>query len=227
MSLALAMTKDRNSVVERAKAERRHFMRARVEIAGRFFVPSDSREAQCKVVDLSPGGALLVSETVPATDTQIVLYIDGFGRLEGSVIRPSDTDADADEAASTPGSFGVQFHCSAMKRDKLAEQLTLYMNRGVVDETTVRRHDREPTKGLARFTRSNGEVLGCEVLDLSLSGVSLKTDARPPLGEIVLIGQTAGRVARHHETGIAIEFVNGQQDKAQGDQPANPFLTVR
>jgi hypothetical protein len=127
---------------------------------------------------------------------------------------------------TTPeGSFGVQFHCSAMKRDKIAEQLTLYMNRGVVDEAAMRRHDREPTKGLTRFTRSNGEVLNCEVQDLSLSGVSLKTDARLPLGEIVLIGQTAGRVVRHHETGIAIEFVSAQSEKA--DASTNPFLSVR
>jgi hypothetical protein len=222
MSLALAMTKDRNSVVERAKAERRHFMRARVEIAGRFFVPSDSREASCKIVDLSPGGALCVSEIVPTADTPIVLYIDGFGRLEGGVVRPQEVVA----GGTTPeGSFGVQFHCSAMKRDKIAEQLTLYMNRGVVDEAAMRRHDREPTKGLTRFTRSNGEVLNCEVQDLSLSGVSLKTDARLPLGEIVLIGQTAGRVVRHHETGIAIEFVSAQSEKA--DASANPFLSFR
>ena len=225
MLLALAMTKDRNSVVERAKAERRHFMRARVEIAGRFFVPSDSREAQCKVVDLSPGGALIVSEIVPMAETQVILYIDGFGRLEGNVVRPQEVIADG--TTSPEGSFGVQFHCSPMKRDKIAEQLTLYLNRGIVDETTVRRHDREPTKGLTRFTRANGEVLNCEVQDLSLSGVSLKTDVRPPLGEIVLIGQTAGRVARHHETGIAIEFVSAQHDKANPDQPANPFLVVR
>jgi hypothetical protein len=224
MSLALAMTKDRNSVVERAKAERRHFMRARVEIAGRFFVPSDSREAPCKVVDLSPGGALIVSEIVPTAETPIIVYIDGFGRLEGAVVRPQEVVADG--TTSPEGSFGVQFHCSPAKRDKIAEQLTLYMNRGVVDETTVRRHDREPTQGLTRFTRANGEVLNCEVQDLSLSGVSLKTDVRPPLGEIVLIGQTAGRVVRHHEMGIAIEFV-AQHDKAHGDQPANPFLVVR
>jgi hypothetical protein len=219
------MTKNRNSVVERAKAERRHFLRARVEIAGRFFLPSDSREAQCKIVDLSPGGALVVSDTVPAAGAQIVLYIDGFGRLEGNVVRPSEVE-DGNETTSQ-GRFGVQFHCSALKRDKLAEQLTLYLNRDVVDETQVRRHDREPTQGLARFTRANGEILNCEVLDLSLSGVSLKTDARPPLGEIVLIGQTAGRVVRHHETGIAIEFVAGHPDKAHGDRPPNPFLAVR
>jgi hypothetical protein len=218
------MTKDRNSVVERAKAERRHFMRARVEIAGRFFVPSDNREAGCNVIDLSPGGALIVSEMVPIADTPVILYIDGFGRLEGNVVRPQEVVADG---TNTPeGSFGVQFHCSPQKRDKIAEQLTLYLNRGVVEESSVRRHDREPTKGLTRFTRANGEVLSCEVLDLSLSGVSVKTEARPPLGEIVLIGQTAGRVARHHETGIAIEFVNAQHEK-HADQPANPFLTVR
>ena len=215
MSLALTMPKDRKNVVERAKAERRHFVRVRVELSGRFFLPSDNREAECKIIDLSPGGAQVTSETVPEVDAQIILYVEGFGRLEGSVVRPSE------------GKFNVNFHCSATKRDKIAEQLTLYVNRGVVDEATLRRHDREPTKGLARFTRANGEIVDCEVLDLSLSGVSLKTEARPPMGEIVLIGQSAGRVVRHHENGIAIEFVSPQQEKSQTDQPTNPFLVVR
>jgi hypothetical protein len=215
MSLALTMSKERNDVVERAKAERRHFQRARVELAGRFFLPNDNREADCRVVDLSPGGAQITSETVPGDDAPIVLYVEGFGRLEGNVVRPSE------------GAFSVNFHCSAMKRDKIAEQLTLYMNRDVVDAATVRRHDRAATEGLARFTRANGEVLNCEVLDLSLSGVSLKTEVRPPMGEIVLIGQTAGRVVRHHENGIAIEFVATPHDKAQTEQPSNPFLVVR
>jgi PilZ domain len=215
MSLALTMPKDRSNVVERAKAERRHFLRVRVEIAGRFFLPGDNREADCKIVDLSPGGAQITSETAPDDDAQIVLYVDGFGRLEGNVTRPSE------------GSFGVNFHCSAMKRDKIAEQLTLYMNPDAVDTSTVRRHDRTQPKGLASFTRANGEILACEVLDLSLSGVSLKTEARPPVGETVLIGHSAGRVVRHHETGIAIEFVSPQHDKAQNEQPTNPFLVVR
>ncbi|HUO94087.1 MAG TPA: PilZ domain-containing protein [Rhizomicrobium sp.] len=215
------MTKDRNSVVERAKAERRHYLRARVEIAGRFFLPSENREAQCKVVDLSPGGALITSDVLPAADAQIVLYIDGFGRFEGNVVRPNELTADDD---SSQGRFGVQFHCSPMKRDKLTEQLTLHLNRGIVDESVMRRPGN--SNGVSRFTRANGEVVNCEVLDLSLSGVSLKTDARPPVGEMVLIGQTAGRVAHHYESGIAIEFVASHHEKPHGDQPANPFLVV-
>ena len=124
MSLALTMPKDRNSVVERAKAERRHFVRVRLDLAGRFFLPSDNREAECKIVDLSPGGAQITSEIVPSDDAPIILYVDGFGRLEGNVARPTEG-----------GGFSVNFHCSAAKRDKIAEQLTLYMNRDVVDES--------------------------------------------------------------------------------------------
>jgi hypothetical protein len=211
--LALAMTADRENVVAHAKAERRRFVRVPVDLAGRLFVPGDGREAKCKVLDLSPGGAQLAGEFVPAADTNIVLYIDGFGRFEGVVMRPDET------------SFGVKFNCSALKRERVAEQLTLYMNRGEVDESVLRRHDRTPTKGFGRFTRANGDILACEVVDLSLSGVSLKTDARPPLGEVVLIGQMAGKVVRHHEEGIAIEFVGQPAEKASTDRL--PLTVVR
>ena len=204
--LALAMTTDRENVVAQAKAERRRFVRVQVDLVARLFVPGDGREAKCKVVDLSPGGAQLACEFVPAADTNIILYIDGFGRFEGLVVRPDES------------TFGVKFNCSALKRERVAEQLTLYMNRGEVDESLLRRHDRTPTKGFARFTRANGDILACEVVDLSLSGVSLKTDARPPLGEVVLIGQMAGKVVRHHEEGIAIEFVGQPADKANQDR---------
>ena len=211
--LALAMTADRENVVARAKAERRQYQRVRVELSGRLYIPADSQEARCQILDLSPGGAHVTSEFVPPADAQVILYIDQFGRFEGTVARPQD------------GSFGVRFQCSALKREKIAEQLTLYMNRDLIDETVMRRHDRAPAKGMARFTRANGEVVNCEVLDLSLSGVSLKTNARPPIGEVVLIGQTSGRVVRHHADGVALEFAS--PERAAPEQPVNPFRVVR
>ena len=189
--------KDIEPVNAKAKAERRRFRRVRVDLTGRLFVPADSRECHCKIVDLSPGGASLECDLVLEQGTQIVLYVDGFGRLEGSVMRIEG------------GEFGVRFNCTPAKRERIAEQLILFMNRSLIDETEMRRHDRTPQKGIARFTRSDGQFVACEVMDLSVSGVSLKTDVRPPIGEFVLIGQMAGRVARHHEQGIGIEFVGG------------------
>src|ERR1700690_3288095 len=135
---------------------------------------------------MSPGGASVVCETVPTSGTPIILYIDTLGRFEGVVARQNETG------------FGVRFSSTQLKRERTAEQLTLLMNKALLDESDLRRADRTPTKALTRFTRSDGTMIKCEVLDLSTSGVSLKTEIRPSVGEFVLIGQMAGRVARHH-----------------------------
>jgi hypothetical protein len=46
------------------------------------------------------------------------------------------------------------------------------------------------------------------VIDLSLSGVSVETAEWPALGEEVMVGKMRGRVVRHHEMGIAVEFTD-------------------
>ncbi len=204
------MRVDRESLVAKTKAERRRFIRVKVNLGGRLFVPDDGRETRCQVVDMSPGGAQLVCEIVPDAGTKVIVYIDGFGRFEAVVARPEQ------------GHFGVRFNCSPLKRERVAEQLILLMNRGSVDESMMRRHERTTTtEGLAHFTRANGAVVACEVLDLSLSGLSLKTESRPLIGEKIMIGQMAGRVVRHHETGIAVEFTS---QTAAAPKPERPSL---
>jgi len=203
---------DKEQILERARADRRRYRRVRVDLPGRLFIPGDEREAACSVLDMSAGGARLQCEFVPPLDTAIVLYIEGFGRFEGTVVRTEE------------GDFGVRFNCSALKRERVAEQLTLHLNKAQVDNSVLRRHERAPTRGMARFTRANGDIVSCEVLDLSLSGVSLKTEQRPPVGEFVLIGQMAGRVARHHEDGIAIEFIGNANGTTAASEPPRPKL---
>jgi hypothetical protein len=198
-------TKADDPVVDKAKADRRRFRRVRVDLSGRLFVPADSREAKCKVVDMSPGGASVECECIPDTGSQIILYIDGFGRFEGTIARRDENG------------FGVRFASTQLKRERTAEQLTLLMNKALLDEADLRRDDRTPAKALTRFTRNDGTMVKCEVLDLSTSGVSLRTEVRPPIGEFVLIGQMAGRIARHHADGIGIEFVGLGPDRPSTD----------
>jgi hypothetical protein len=195
--------KNIDPVIARAKSDRRRFRRVRVDLPGKLFVPADGQEHACTVIDLSPGGANVSCAAANlAADSQVVLYVDTFGRFEGSVARRDGTNA------------GLRFVSTALKRERTAEQLTLFMNRALLDEADLRRADRTPTKGLTRFTRSDGQLVPCEVLDLSMGGISVKTDIRPPIGEFVLIGQLAGRVARHHEHGIGIEFVGSSNNTA-------------
>lgn len=194
------MTADKETVVDHSLTERRRYKRERVELAGRQFEPAENREADCKIANLSPGGARILSDVVPSPGTQVIVYIDGFGRFEGNVVR-SEQDG-----------FGIQFNCSAHKRERVSERLTLYMNGNLLENTALRRHDRTPTKGMVSFTRASGDVVKCKILDFSLSGVFLATEIRPPVGEFVLIDRVPGRIARHNDTGIAIEYV--LQDRA-------------
>jgi hypothetical protein len=71
----------------------------------------------------------------------------------------------------------------------------------------MRRHERIPSLVSGSITRENGEHISCDVLDISLDGVSLRTRIRPPVGEIVNLGRACGRVVRHHADGIAIQYV--------------------
>jgi hypothetical protein len=210
--LAMAMKDAEPVVANKAGAERRRFRRVRVDLPGRLFIPAESLEARCTVTDLSPGGAAIASETVPEAGTPVVLYVDGFGRFEGNVVR---RDGDG---------FGISFVCTPSKRERTAEQLILFLNKTLVDDSLLRRHERSNHKGFAKFTRADGQIVHCEVMDISVGGVSLKSDIKPPIGEVVLIAQMAGRVARHHSDGIGIEFVG--QEKTAGE-PAHHLNAVR
>jgi hypothetical protein len=192
-------------ILDRARAERRRFRRVRVDLPGRLFVPAESREAICKITDMSPGGASVECDAIPNAGTPVILYIDTLGRFEGVVARQGENG------------FGVRFSSTQLKRERTAEQLALLMNKALLDESDLRRDDRTPTRALTRFTRSDGTMIKCEVLDLSTSGVSLKTEIKPSIGEFVLIGQMAGRVARHHSDGIGIEFVGMGPERLTAD----------
>ncbi len=51
-------------------------------------------------------------------------------------------------------------------------------------------------------------------IDLSLSGASVVTPARPPLGAEVMLDKRRATVVRHHERGIGVEFVKRSVDAA-------------
>ncbi|MEJ0042911.1 MAG: PilZ domain-containing protein [Rhizomicrobium sp.] len=152
------------------------------------------------------GGASIESDYIPEAGTHIVLYVDGFGRFEGAVARPRRLRL----------RHAVQRDPAQAREDRRTAHL--FLNKSLVDDGDMRAHDRTPTKGVAQFTRTDGTIVKCEVIDLSPTGVSVKTAIRPHIGEFVLIGQLAGRVARHHADGIGIQFVGLTSEKPTTDQ---------
>ena len=175
--------------------DKRAFMRVPIALAGKVFFPASGMEQDCIVTDISLGGATLQCGYPLQAGTALVLYLDGFDRFAGTVVR-----ADAEEA-------GMRFDCTEAKRERTAERIVRHLAGLLPLDTKLRRSERTAVPAPRRFTRADGDVVDFEVRDISLTGASIACGVRPPLGEIVMVGATAGRVTRHFDEGIALEFV--------------------
>jgi PilZ domain len=170
------------------KEERRRFQRVKVNLLGRYML-ADRREFPCQVVNMSPGGMA----------QRVIAYVDHVGRLEGIIARLIENG------------FAMTIGATTRKRDKLAAQLTWLANRHILNLPEDRRHGRiTPRNPAARLILPNGVNVACRVIDISQSGAAIATDQRPDIGAPITIGKTTGRVVRHLEDGIAVEFTRLQ-----------------
>ncbi len=173
--------------------ERRRFRRMPIEVSGRMLDPF-GREHDCRTADISPGDIRIAAPILPPVGERVVLYLEGIGRVTGNVARRCGE-----------GEVAIIFDFSAHKREKLAEQLTIFVNKNLgIDEPV--REIREGAQAIS-LTFETGETYEGEVLDFSLAGITIRSKRPPPLiGVWVRVGAVYGRVARIIENGFAIDF---------------------
>lgn len=181
-----------------ASEENRRFQRVRVDVLGRFML-SDRREYPCQVIDMSPGGAAIVAPVVGRLGERVVAYLDHVGRIEGMIVRVTETG------------FSMTIEASLRKRDKLADQLTWLANRQILGLPEDRRHERLiPRNPFTTITTPLGEKVPVRIIDISLSGAALGGAEGLKPGDIVQVSRTMARVVRVLDRGVAVEF-SGQQ----------------
>ena len=111
--------------------------------------------------------------------------------------------------------FVIQINATDRKREKLAAQLTWIANKHELGLPEDRRHDRlAPRKTRTEITLDDGSKYVCRIIDLSLSGAAVDMETRLPLGTAILLGSMKGRVVRHFQEGVAIEFLGIQSREA-------------
>lgn len=190
--------------------EKRNFQRVRIKIYGRYML-EDRSEYPCHVIDMSAGDVAFRADQPGELGEKVIVYLEHLGRLEGVVTR------------QLPDGFAMTILASDRKRDKLAAKLTWLANRDELGLPEDRRHERMvPRNPMSILQISDNEQYQCRILDLSLSGAAMETVARPEIGSMVTLGNRNGRVVRHFDEGIAIEFsVVEHQDvlAAEIDEP--------
>lgn len=190
--------------------EKRNFQRVRIKIYGRYML-EDRSEYPCHVIDMSAGDVAFRADQPGELGEKVIVYLEHLGRLEGVVTR------------QLPDGFAMTILASDRKLDKLAAKLTWLANRDELGLPEDRRHERMvPRNPMSILQISDNEQYQCRILDLSLSGAAMETVARPEIGSMVTLGNRNGRVVRHFDEGIAIEFsVVEHQDvlAAEIDEP--------
>jgi len=176
-----------------AVEEQRDFDRIEGALSGSLFV--DDVLHRCTAIDISPGGARIKCDHALSLHRRARLHIDGFGSFDSLVIRRED------------GEFRLLFVSSDAKRFQIIDKLAQFVEGGTTSTKPLRRHERTPANAFAYFTRADGYLVQCYILDISLHKMSIKVLVRPPIGEIVSFGGTYGRVTLHHDHGVVIQFV--------------------
>jgi hypothetical protein len=178
--------------------DRRRHRRVPVKVFGRF-MREDKQEYPCQVINMSSGGMAMLSPVTCDEGERIVAYLDNLGRIEGVVTR------------SFEGGFAVRILASLYKRERIANLLTWLINQEALGLGEERKHERVvPRINASKLILPDGSVHNCRVIDVSLSGASVACTVKPPVGTQVVLGRMRGRVVRHHDQGIALQFVELQ-----------------
>jgi hypothetical protein len=174
----------------------------KVQLYGRFML-EDRTEHVCQIEEMSPGDVIITTDVMANNGERVVAYIDHIGRVEGTIERMVN------------GGFQVSLTASDRKKNKIAAQLTWLANKHELDMPEDRRHQRvAPRNPITTLSMADGRQYPCRILDLSISGAAVELRMRPALNSQVVLGSMRGRVVRHFEEGIAIEFATVQSREA-------------
>lgn len=183
----------------RSFAPSERFQRVKVSVLGRYML-ADRREFPCQVLEMSPGGAIVVAPVAGDVGERVIAYIDHIGRIEGSIL------------SHVEGGFVMDMVASPRKRDKMAAQLTWLANKDLLNLPEDRRHERVvPDNRHSTVVLDDGRRYNCKIIDISLSGAAIELAVRPAMGTPVTLGRMRARVIRHFPDGVAVEFASAQE----------------
>jgi hypothetical protein len=175
--------------------EQRHHHRVQVALLGRYML-ADRREYACQTTDMSPGGMAVVAPVKGGVGERVVLYLEHIGRVEGEIAR------------HTEHGFALSIAATIRKRDKFASQLTWLANRHALGLPEDRRHERiVPRNAVVELKLESGRILPARLIDISMSGAAVAMEKPRPIGTGVTVGHTPGKVVRHFQGGMAVEFL--------------------
>lgn len=183
----------------------RRSVRTVASIGGRYSIANkrnsrgERREFACRTISISTEAIALAGPVRGAVGERVIAHFDELGKLEGQVVR------------LVPDGFVMNLVLPDDRRARLAAKidwLDKHKNYKLPDD---RKHKRIiPKTPHSTVMLADGSVLGCFVIDMSVSGVAVSADITPSLGDVLAVGKIIGRVVRLFPEGFALRFIELQ-----------------
>lgn len=204
--MPLALTKNLADAptqrIYRLTPEKRQVPRVHISIGGRFMLENRSEHGGT-ACEASIQALSIESDATCRLGERIVGYFYTIGRIEGRVVR------------LTERGFVMEIVTTALKRDRLANQLTWLANRDILNLPEDRRHDRivprDPRVEVRNVSEAGASVVG-HIIDVSRSGAAVSVKGDFKVGDELLLGTTPAFVVRAFDGGIATEFLASVPD---------------
>jgi hypothetical protein len=190
-------------------------MRGRYQLEGWRDAEGNVRQFECSILKITPQLINLSAPVTGAVGNWAVAHFEHLGKLEGPIIQ-------IHQRALVVKIFGT-----LADRTKLASKMAWIMDAG---KPQARRHFRMVPVTPGSVVSLPGEpALPCEVIDYSVGGAAVYSEATPAIGSVVKIGKILGRVVRVFGGGFAVSFMAVQNPQVVEEaifQPTTPVNQV-
>ncbi len=156
----------------------------------------DKRDYPCLVDTITETQMTFLTVGPGVTNFSFICYMDVVGRLPGKI------------CGRIEGGFVATIELTEARMGRVIERLEWYQNhrKAQIEAGQAREHDRQSAQVQAEFRLMNGATYPCEILDVSFSGMAIRTGITISVGSPISVGNLSGVVVRAEGHNIGIKF---------------------
>lgn len=166
-----------------------------LQLTGKFLA-MDKQDYPCLVDTMSETHMTFLTVGPAVTNYGFICYMDVVGRVPGTI------------CGRIEGGFKATVNLTEARIARVMERLEWYQNHRQAQQQAgeARAHDRQTAHVQAELRLMNGATYPCEILDVSFSGMAIRTGIEISIGSPISVGSLSGVVVRAEGQNIGIKF---------------------
>ena len=178
---------------QQGAAEEQNVFRG-LNLSGKFMA-MDKQDYPCIIDTITASHMSFMTVGPAVTNYTFICYVDVIGRLPGTV------------TGRIEGGYIASVDLTDSRMYRVHERLEWYKNHQVAQQGNQRQHDRhEPAHVQATMKLANGSTFPCEIIDVSFSGMAIRTNVNISVGSPISVGNLHGVVVRAEGNDLGIKF---------------------